>query len=120
MDAIHLFAKGNSNEMSTPFSDRAATSTKPQDLFIELFAQVFGLEKVQFLSPEHPFQDILGTPRFIDFALKTLDERIAFEIDGLSWHHPQAISVDQFEDGLLRDYLRSREIGGEPSDPGTG
>lgn len=36
---------------------RAATSSQPQDLFVELFAQAFGVDKVQLLSPELPALD---------------------------------------------------------------
>ena len=48
---------------------REATSCQPQDLFVELFAQAFGVDKVQLLSPEHPVRDIDGTMRYVDFAL---------------------------------------------------
>ena len=47
---------------------RAATSSAAEDLFVELFAEAFGVEKVQLLSPEHPVQDIYGATRFVDFA----------------------------------------------------
>jgi hypothetical protein len=81
---------------------REATSTQPQDLFVELFAQAFGVDKVRLLSPEHPVQDIDGTMRYVDFALRTATERFAFEIDGLVWHHPECITIAKFEDDLLR------------------
>jgi superfamily II DNA or RNA helicase len=81
---------------------RGAVSSAAEDRFIELFAEAFGVEKVQLLSPEHPVQDIYGTARFVDFAIRTLDHRVAFEIDGLAWHHPEAISIAKFEDDLLR------------------
>lgn len=79
-----------------------AASTIPEDIFVELFGQVFGLNKVQLLVPQHPTRDIYGNERLIDFALKTVREKVAFEIDGLTWHHPAAISVEKFEDDLLR------------------
>ena len=47
---------------------RAALSTVAEDRFVELFAEAFGVEKVQLLSPEHPVQDIYGATRFVDFA----------------------------------------------------
>ena len=81
---------------------REATSTQPEDLFVDLFAQAFGVEKVRLLSPQHPVRDIDGTTRCVDFALRTATERFAFEIDGLVWHHPEAISIADFEDSLLR------------------
>lgn len=81
---------------------RAAISTAAEDRFVELFAEAFGVEKVQLLSPEHPVQDIYGATRFVDFAIRTPAQRVAFEIDGLVWHHPEAISIAKFEDDLLR------------------
>jgi superfamily II DNA or RNA helicase len=81
---------------------RSATSSRPEDLFIELFAQVFGLENVRLLAPEFAVEDIYGGGRFIDFALQTVDERVAFEIDGLTWHIPDAERIAGYEDQLLR------------------
>ncbi len=83
-------------------NDRAATSSVPEDLFVELFTQTFGLEKVRFLEPQYPVKDIDEGSRYVDYALCTRDQRIAFEIDGLTWHHPDAISVSKYEDDLLR------------------
>jgi superfamily II DNA or RNA helicase len=82
--------------------ERQAVATVPEDVFVELFAQVFGLEKVQLLAHEYPVEDIYGGGREIDYALRAADEKIAFEIDGLTWHHPGAITVAKFEDDLLR------------------
>lgn len=82
--------------------DHQATSTAPEDDFATLFAQVFGLEKALLLAPQHPVADIYGGSRFVDYALRTTEENVAFEIDGLAWHLPDAISVEKFEDDLLR------------------
>jgi len=54
--------------MTNVVEPRAAVSSAAEDLFVELFAEAFGVEKVQLLSPEHPVQDIYGTTRFVDFA----------------------------------------------------
>jgi len=70
-------------------NERTAQSSRPEDAFVELFAQVFGLEKVQLLSYDHPVEDIYGGSRYVDYALTTQDAKIAFEIDGLTWHHPE-------------------------------
>jgi hypothetical protein len=83
-------------------ADREGRSSAPEDLFVELFAQVFGVEKVQMLAHDYPVDDIYRSSRYIDYAIGTADERVAFEIDGLTWHVPDAISVDKYEDGLLR------------------
>jgi superfamily II DNA or RNA helicase len=82
--------------------ERQAVASTPEDVFVELFAQVFGLEKVQMLVHEYPVEDIYAAGRSIDYALRAADEKIAFEIDGLTWHLPGAVSVGKFEDDLLR------------------
>ncbi|MBA4192129.1 MAG: DNA helicase [Planctomycetaceae bacterium] len=86
----------------TDAGTRAETCTQPEDLFACLFCEVFGLEKAQLLVPQHPVADIEGTTRYIDFALRTVAERIAFEIDGLTWHVPDPARVRDYEDALLR------------------
>jgi superfamily II DNA or RNA helicase len=88
--------------MTTPNSARTATSSTPEDLFAELFTQVFGIENTRMLVPEFPVDDIYGRSRYVDFALKTIDERVAFEIDGLIWHVPDAARITEYEDSLLR------------------
>jgi len=88
--------------MSQEASDRAATSSTPEDLFAELFTQIFGLEKTLLLIPQYPVKDIYEGSRFVDYALRTRDQRVAFEIDGLTWHVPDATSVSKYEDDLLK------------------
>ncbi len=88
--------------MNLTFRDREGRSSTPEDVFVELFAQVFGVEKVQMLAHDYPVEDIYGSSRFIDYAIRTADQSIAFEIDGLTWHVPGAISVEKYEDDLLR------------------
>lgn len=78
------------------------TSSQPEDLFVDLFTQVFGLEKAQLLIPELDYQDFLGNGRRIDYALKAMDGRVAFEIDGPHHYHPDKITIGQHEDDLLR------------------
>jgi hypothetical protein len=73
---------------------RTDEGTRPEELFVELFAQQFGPEKAQCLIPEYAFTDIEGQTRYIDYALKTGTSNYAFEIDGLQWHHPESISPE--------------------------
>ena len=82
--------------------ERAAQSSQPEDRFVELFAQVFGIEKTQLLAPEYPVLDIDGTPRFIDFALKSGGRLIAFEVDGPTHYQPPDFDLTKFEDDLHR------------------
>ncbi|HEY7308065.1 MAG TPA: DEAD/DEAH box helicase family protein [Gemmataceae bacterium] len=83
-------------------SERQESSSLPEDQFVELFAQVFGPEKVQLLAHEYPVEDIYGGSRYVDYAIRTPDEKVAFEIDGLTWHIPGMISLDKYEEDLFR------------------
>lgn len=73
-----------------------------EDLFIELFCDVFGPENSQYISVQYPFVDIYGNHRFIDFALESDDERIAIEIDGETYHNPNKVSSNKYYDDLLK------------------
>src|SRR5262249_22727017 len=95
---------GGSRDPDMPNGDsqRQGTSTMPEDDFTVLFAQVFGVAKVLQLAHEFPVDDIYGNSRYVDYALRTPEEKVAFEIDGLTWHYPAAVPVEKFEDDLLR------------------
>lgn len=73
-----------------------------EDLFIETFCDVFGPDKTQYLSIQHPFVDIYGNRRFIDFALENDSLRIAIEIDGETFHRPGKVSSNKYYDDLLK------------------
>jgi superfamily II DNA or RNA helicase len=85
-----------------PLLERAAQSSRAEDDFVALFAEVFGLEKTQLLAPEFPFLDIDGTPRFIDFALRAAQRKIAFEVDGPTHYQPPDFDRSKYEDDLRR------------------
>ena len=87
--------------------ERAAQSTQPEDIFVDLFREVFGLDKTQILVHEYPYRDFLGNHRFVDYALKTTDSQVAFEIDGpdhynAALHQGLGAFLAKFEDDLLR------------------
>ena len=73
-----------------------------EELFIELFCDVFGPDKSQYIFVQYPFTDIYGNHRFKDFALESQDERIAIEVDGETYHNPTQISRDKYYDDLLK------------------
>ena len=81
---------------------QAATSTAPEDEFVCLFSEVFGLEKSQLLVPELGFVNVTGGERRVDFAIKTTEGDVAFEIDGPFHYDSKLITVAQYEDDLLR------------------
>lgn len=84
--------------------DRAAQSSSSEDLFVEIFQDVLGFERIQQLIPQYPVRDIYDGGRFIDFAFISRLNKYAFEIDGEAWHAPDGamVSPDDYRDQLLR------------------
>ena len=87
--------------MAVKKSERAGDSGA-DERFAQLFCEAFGEEKGQFVYLQHPFVDIYGNHRTIDFALMTEDGKVAFEIDGETWHNPSKVSQDKYADDLLK------------------
>lgn len=73
-----------------------------EDLFLELFSEVFGIEKTHYLFIQYPFADIYGNNRFIDFALEMDHSKVAIEIDGETFHNPYRVSDNKYYDDLLK------------------
>lgn len=73
-----------------------------EERFAQLFCEAFGEEKGQYVYLQHPFVDIYGNHRTIDFAVMTEDGKVAFEIDGETWHDPGKVSHDKYTDDLLK------------------
>ena len=87
--------------MAVKKSERAGDSSA-EERFAELFCETFGEEKGQFVYLQHPFVDIYGNHRTIDFAVMTDEGKVAFEIDGETWHNPGKVSQDKYIDDLLK------------------
>jgi hypothetical protein len=60
---------------------------------------------VRLLVHEHPVEDIYHTGRSINYALRTADEKIASEIDGLRSQRAIAVNI-----AIMRAFVRLREI----------
>lgn len=88
--------------MTKNITRRGKLNSPAEDLFIELFCDVFGPEYSEYISVQHPFVDIYGKYRLIDFALESDDERIAIEIDGETYHNPNKVSSNKYYDDLLK------------------
>ena len=77
-------------------------TTPAEDLFVDIFTEAFGLEKTQYLMNEYPCKDIYGNNRYIDYVLQTSLQKYAIEIDGEQVHNPALISIDKYQDDLLK------------------
>jgi len=82
-------------------ADRAGNSGA-EEKFIQLFCDVFGPEKGQYVYLQYPFTDIYGKHRTIDYAFVCADGKVAVEVDGTTWHDPSKISEDKYADDLLK------------------
>lgn len=87
--------------MATELAKNAGNSGS-EEKFIQLFCEVFGPEKGQYVYLQYPFLDIYGGHRTIDFALNSSKGRIAIEIDGNTWHNPGKVSEEKYHDDLLK------------------
>ena len=81
---------------------RSVSGSAAEDLFIDLFADTFGVEKAGYLYSQYPFYDIYNNARFADFVLESGRNRIAIEIDDEASHNPRLVSHDKFYDDLLK------------------
>ena len=79
-----------------------AGNSGAEEQFVQIFCDTFGAEKGQFVYLQHPFVDIYGNHRTIDFAVMTDNGKVAFEIDGETWHNPSKVSQEKYIDDLLK------------------
>lgn len=63
---------------------------------------ILGKENMVFVIPQYPFIDSEGHCRRIDFALIKDNIKIAFEVNGETYHEEGIIPKDQFDDNLFR------------------
>ena len=49
---------------------KSVSGSSAEDLFINLFADTFGVEKAGYLYSQYPFFDIYQNSRFADFVLE--------------------------------------------------
>ncbi|MHC9000093.1 DEAD/DEAH box helicase [Enterococcus bulliens] len=85
------------------FNSNGITQKSEKIFVTEFVLPIIGIEKLHCLKAQEPFIDQSGKQRRIDFAFH--DEglnKIAFEIDGESYHAEGAITSDEFDDSLFR------------------
>ena len=80
----------------------AASGSVAEDLFIELFSEVFGAEKAGYLYSQYHFYDIYQNSRYADFVLENSGRRIAIEIDDETSHNKSLVASNKFYDDLLK------------------
>ena len=70
--------------------------------FEENFTNVYGSNALKYLAKEYGIADTDGTYHFLDYFVRTEDGGIAVEENGVSYHHPQLIGVEQYRRQLRK------------------
>lgn len=81
---------------------RSVSGSAAEDLFIELFSDVFGAEKASYLYSQYHFYDIYNNSRYADFVLENGSRRIAIEIDDDASHRKGLVSAEKTYDDMLK------------------
>lgn len=80
----------------------ALSGSAAEDLFIDLFSEIFGAEKAGYLYSQYPFFDIYQNSRYADFLLENGGRKVAIEIDDETSHNKSLVSSNKFYDDLLK------------------
>ena len=80
----------------------SASGSVAEDLFIELFSEIFGAEKAGYLYSQYHFYDIYQNSRYADFVLENGFRRVAIEIDDETSHSKSLVASNKFYDDLLK------------------
>jgi len=66
------------------------------------FSNVYGLNSLKYLSREYSICDENGNNYFLDYLVRTTDQKYAIEENGVSYHHPQIIGEDRYRNQLKK------------------
>lgn len=70
--------------------------------FEENFTNVYGSNALKYLAKEYGIVDTDGRNYFLDYFVRTEDGGIAVEENGVSYHHPQIIGIEQYRRQLRK------------------
>ena len=74
-----------------------------EKVFVQEFLfNILTNEAMKRVVPQYPFIDTEGSRRFIDFAVVGDNYKIAFEVNGETYHGEGIIPADRFDDNLFR------------------
>lgn len=70
--------------------------------FEQNFTNVYGSNALKYLAKEYGIVDADGRNYFLDYFARTEDGGIAVEENGVSYHHPQIIGIEQYRRQLRK------------------
>lgn len=77
-------------------------SQESEQIFVKDFMYPLLGEYIKYVIPQYPFLDSEGSTRRIDFVFIKDDAKLAFEIDGETYHSEGLIPKEDFDDNLRR------------------
>ena len=84
--------------------DRSEQSdVSPLELHFEKsFSNVYGMNALKYISREYGICDENGKNYFLDYFVRTKDEKYAVEENGVTYHHPQIIDEEKYKNQLTK------------------
>lgn len=84
--------------------DRSEQSdVSPLELHFEKsFSNVYGMNALKYISREYGICDENGKNYFLDYFVRTKDEKYAVEENGVMYHHPQIIGEKKYKNQLTK------------------
>ena len=70
--------------------------------FEENFSSVYGMNALRYLTREYGICDENGRNYFLDYFVRTKDQKYAIEENGLDYHHPQIIGEEKYRNQLKK------------------
>ena len=79
-----------------------ADSSPLELLFEQNFTDVYGMRALKYLQKEFRISDEDGNNYFLDYLVDTADSRVAIEENGIHYHHPQLIGIEDYRKQLRK------------------
>lgn len=70
--------------------------------FEQSFSSVYGMNSLKYLSWEYGICDENGKNYFLDYFIRTRNEKYAVEENGVTYHHPQIIGEEKYRNQLRK------------------
>lgn len=84
--------------------DRSEQSdVSPLELYFEKsFSNAYGMNALKYITREYGICDENGKNYFLDYFVRTKDEKYAVEENGVTYHHPQIIGEEKYKKQLRK------------------
>lgn len=70
--------------------------------FEQSFSNAYGINALKYLSREYGICDENGKNYFLDYFVRTRNEKYAVEENGVTYHHPQIIGEEKYKNQLRK------------------